>query len=139
MSERPPARGVVGVGVDLVDVGRFARSLDRTPTLARRLFVPGEVAYAERSGAAGRAQRLAARFAAKEATMKALGVGLGAFRFVDVAVDRGPSGEPSLRVTGAAASLAASRGVGGWMVSLSHTATMAHATVLALSGFEPDH
>ena len=77
---------VVGVGVDAVDVERFRRVLDRRRHLAERLFTGGERAYA--GAASDPVPRLSTRFAAKEATMKALGVGLGAFPFADVEVVR---------------------------------------------------
>jgi len=122
---------VVGVGVDSVELDRFRRVLARTPGVARRLFTEDERAYGARFR--DPTGRLAARFAAKEAAMKALGVGLGAFRFRDVEVVRAPSGQPRLRVVGAAAALARTRGVGGWRVSLTHTERLAHAVVVAVS------
>ncbi len=117
------------MGVDAVDVERFRRSLERTPGLADRLFSDAERAYAARR--ADPAERLAVRFAAKEAVMKALGVGLGAFGFHDVEVVRAESGAPSLALRGAAAELAAARGVRAWPVSLSHTPATAIAVVVA--------
>jgi holo-[acyl-carrier protein] synthase len=64
--------------------------------------------------------------------MKALGVGLGAFRFTDVEVLRLASGQPALSLQGAAAALASTQGVGRWLVSLTHTALVAEAVVAAL-------
>lgn len=121
---------VIGIGLDAVEVDRFRRVLSRTPAVARRLFTDDERAYAARF--VDSAPRLAGRFAAKEATMKALGVGLGAFGFHDVEVVREPSGAPSLRVTGAAAALAAERGVTSFHLSITHTDETAHAVVAAL-------
>ena len=118
-----------GIGVDLVDVDRMRRSLARTPTLASRLFTDEERTYAER--ARDPSERLAARFAAKEAVMKALGVGLGAFDWHDVEVVRTSSGAPELRVTGRAAELAAAAGVTRWLGTLSHTERTAEAVVVA--------
>ena len=122
---------MIGIGIDAVEVDRFRRALDRTPSLATRLFTDAERDAV--GGSADVAPRLAARFAAKEATMKALGVGIGAFAFHDVEVVRADGGAPSLRVTGAAEDLAASRGVTGWLVSMTHTATVAEAVVVALA------
>lgn len=122
---------VVGVGIDLVDVDRFRRSLARTPSLRERMFTDGERSYAE--SAVDPALRYAARFAAKEAVMKALGVGLGAFGFHDVEVLRAEGGQPSLLVTGPAEALAVASGVRSWQVSLTHTATSAGAVVVALA------
>jgi holo-[acyl-carrier protein] synthase len=120
---------VIGIGVDTVEVARFRDVLARTPSIAERLFTAGERTYA--AGHADPAPRLAARFAAKEAAMKALGVGLGAFAFHDVEVVNAEGGAPSLRVTGAAASLAGARGVSAWLVSLTHSALVAEAVVVA--------
>ncbi|HEX4901381.1 MAG TPA: holo-ACP synthase, partial [Acidimicrobiales bacterium] len=111
--------GIVGVGIDLVDVDRFRTSLQRTPSMRERMFTPGERAYAE--SANDPIERYAARFAAKEAVMKALGVGLGAFGFHDVEVQRDDGGRPSLVVVGAAELLAVERGVVAWQLSLTHT------------------
>jgi holo-[acyl-carrier protein] synthase len=121
---------VIGLGLDVVDVARMRATLARTPTMIPRLFTPGERAYAE--AAADPTERFAARFAAKEAVMKALGVGLGAFGFHDVEVVRADSGVPSLRLSGRAADLAAAAGVTEWKLSLSHTATVAEAIAIAL-------
>ena len=122
--------GIVGVGIDLVDVDRFRTSLQRTPSMRTRMFTDGERAYAETAN--DPAERYAARFAAKEAVMKALGVGLGAFGFHDVEVLREDGGRPSLRIVGAAELLAVERGVVGWQLSLTHTTLSAGAVVVAL-------
>ena len=121
---------MIGLGIDAVEVDRFRRVLERRPALAARLFTEAERAYGARFS--DPVPRLAARFAAKEAAMKALGVGLGAFGFHDVEVVRAPTGAPSLRVSGAAASLAGARGVTSFRVSLTHTARTAEAVVAAL-------
>ena len=121
---------MIGVGIDAVDVERFRRSLARTPGLAARLFTD-----AERAHAALRpdpTERLAARFAAKEAVMKALGVGLGSFELRDVEVVRDDdAGTPSLVLRGRAEELARERGVTGWHLSLTHTDATAMAVVIA--------
>lgn len=122
---------VVGVGIDLVDVDRFRTSLLRTPSLVPRLFTDAERSYAER--VSDPAERYAARFAAKEAVMKALGVGLGAFGFHDVEVLRDDGGRPRIGIYGPAETLAVRAGVVGWQISLSHTTSAAGAVVLALS------
>jgi holo-[acyl-carrier protein] synthase len=114
-----------------VDVPRFALVLERRPALADRLFTAGEQQYA--AGLANPVPTLAARFAAKEAVMKALGVGLGAFAFADVEVVRRDGGAPVLVVTGRAAALAAEQRVGAWHLSLTHTATVASAVVAAVT------
>ncbi len=117
---------MIGVGIDAVDVARFALILGRRAGFEERVFTP-----LERSTCAGTVNRLAARFAAKEATMKALGVGLGAFGFHEVWVERAPSGRPLLRVAGRAEELASAAGVRRWHVSLTHTDLVAEAVVVA--------
>jgi holo-[acyl-carrier protein] synthase len=121
---------LTGIGIDAVEVDRFRRVINRTPGVVRRLFTDGEQA----AGARRRdpAERLAARFAAKEAVMKALGVGLGAFAFHDVEVVNAPSGKPSLVLRGKAAALAEAQGVRRWELSLTHTDRTAHAVAVAL-------
>ncbi|MHB1988033.1 MAG: holo-ACP synthase [Acidimicrobiales bacterium] len=121
---------MIGIGIDLVEIDRFRRVLGRRPGVTKRLFTPDERALIgqRRDAVPG----LAARFAAKEAVMKALGVGLGAFAFSDVEVRRLPSGAPELAVTGRAAALADALGVSAWSVSLTHTDETASAVVVAL-------
>lgn len=131
----PPAESavvgaVVGVGLDAVDIDRFRRSLARTPRLEQRLFTPQELADLARR--VDPVPGLAARFAAREAAMKALGVGLGAFGFHDVWVARASSGAPQLQVRGEAVALMQRRGVGGFQLSLTHTEVTAQAIVLAI-------
>ena len=121
---------VLGLGTDLVEIPRFRTVLDRRPRRAARVFDERE-----RASLAGRRDPvpgLAARFAAKEAVMKALGVGLGAFALAEVEVARRDGGEPVLHLHGRAAALAEQRGVREWRLSLSHTATTAMAVALAL-------
>ncbi|MDQ1375618.1 MAG: holo-[acyl-carrier protein] synthase [Actinomycetota bacterium] len=121
---------MIGLGLDAVEVDRFRRVLARTPGIADRVFTAGERAYGFE--ARDPAPRLAARFAAKEAAMKALGVGIGAVGWHDVEVVRADGGAPALRVTGRAAALAAAQGVRTWRVSLTHTDAAAEAIVIAL-------
>jgi holo-[acyl-carrier protein] synthase len=116
----------LGVGLDLVDVARFASALARRPRLAARLFTD-----AERAESAARPERLAARFAAKEAVLKSLGVGIGAAPWREIEVRRAESGAPQLVLAGVAARLADERGVAAWHLSLSHTAQSAGAVVVA--------
>lgn len=119
---------IVGVGIDVADVDRFAEALGRTPALRERLFVRGELwlPSGERRGVAS----LAARFAAKEALAKALGAP-GGLTWTDAEVVTTDSGRPSLRVCGTVAASAGELGVTGWHVSLSHDAGVASAVVIA--------
>ena len=120
---------VCGIGVDAVDVVRFRQVLARRPGIVDRLFTDTERAYAARTRDPG--PRLAVRFAAKEAVLKALGVGVGAAGFRDVEVTRADNGEPGLSLTGRAAALSTGRGIDRWHLSLTHTDTVAVATVVA--------
>ena len=120
---------ILGLGSDLVEVGRFRLALERRATLAERLFTDGEREYGYSQH--DPAESLAARFAAKEAVMKALGVGIGAFAFHDVEVVVTDDGAPSLVIRGAARALAAGRGVRAWHLSLTHTTHLAEAVAIA--------
>ena len=119
---------IVGVGIDVVPVARFAEVLERTPALAERLFTAAELVT--RSGEPRTAESLAARFAAKEALAKALGAG-GGMHWTDAEVITDDDGRPFLVVTGTVAERAASLGVQHWHVSLSHDGGIASATVIA--------
>lgn len=115
----------VGVGVDVVDVERFTLALERHPRLADRLFTDQE-----RSDARSRPERLAARFAAKEAVLKTLQSGIGAAPWRSIEVRKEASGAPTIHLHGVAAELAAARGVATLHVSLSHTQMSAVAFVI---------
>ncbi|MGY0024486.1 holo-ACP synthase [Streptomyces sp. cg35] len=119
---------IIGVGIDVAEIERFAASLERTPGMAERLFLPGELLLpgGERRGVAS----LAARFAAKEAIAKALGAP-GGLRWTDAEVWVEETGQPRFRVTGTVAARAAALGVTGFHVSLSHDAGVASAVVVA--------
>jgi holo-[acyl-carrier protein] synthase len=120
-------RGIVGVGIDVVDIARFAAALARTPRLRERLFTPAERDLPVRS--------LAARFAAKEAVAKALGAP-GDLRWHDCVVVGARSAPPALEVSGSVAARAAALGVTRWHLSLSHDGGVATALVVA-EGEEP--
>lgn len=122
---------LLGIGIDSVDIARFAAVLQRRPGMATRLFTAGEQSFAQEQ--VNPVPSLAARFAVKEATMKALRVGIGAFAWTDVEIVRPPLAAPELLVTGRAAALAAERGVTGWHVSITHTDTVASAVVAAVA------
>jgi len=128
--EMADALGIRGLGTDLVEIARFRLALSRRAHLSDRLFTEGEQAYAY--GQHDPVHSLAARFGAKEAAMKALGAGLGAFKFREVEVVRDDSGAPALTLHGAAAARASARGVRAWQLSLTHTDVTAMAVVLAL-------
>ncbi len=123
-------RPVVSIGVDVVDIDRIRRITGQRSGFVRRVFTEDEARYAQSARDPG--ERFAARFAAKEATMKALGVGLGGVDFHDMAVAKAASGAPSLIVTGRAADRAAEAGISHWLITLSHSDTVAMAVVAGL-------
>lgn len=119
---------IVGVGLDVVDIARFAAALDRTPGLAVRLFTPAERVLPD--GGARPLLSLAARFAAKEALAKALGVPRG-LQWHDAEVVTAERGRPVLAVRGTVAAAVAAAGIGSLHLSLSHETGLAAAVVVA--------
>jgi holo-[acyl-carrier protein] synthase len=113
-----------GVGIDLLEIERLERAHERRPRLAERLFTDGERAYA--AAKSRPAMHLAARFCAKEAVAKALGLTAWSFRDVEVVAT---GGAPELRLGGAVAARAAELGVSA-AVSLTHTGTVAGAVAV---------
>ena len=115
---------IIGVGTDVVDVGRLAASLERTPSLRSRLFTDAEAGLPIES--------LAARFAAKEALAKALGDpgGNGGLSWLDAEIVRDDLGRPSLELRGTVAARAEELGVSRVHLSLSHDAGVAVAFVV---------
>jgi holo-[acyl-carrier protein] synthase len=112
---------IVGSGVDLAEVSRIRQAVERYGgRFVDRVFTPAEVAYVERK--ANRFERYAARFAAKEAGMKAIGTGWRkGVRWQDFEVANLPSGKPTLRLHGQAARIAEALGVRAISLSLTHT------------------
>jgi holo-[acyl-carrier protein] synthase len=117
---------VAGVGLDLLDIERFERALERRPRLRERLFTDGERGYA--AGRARPGMHLAARFCAKEAVAKALGLTGWSFRDVEVVATEAA---PLVRLSGKAARRAEELGVTA-SVSLTHTDTVAGAVALVV-------
>lgn len=124
---------IVGHGIDLVSVARIAAMLaDHQDRFLERCFTPAERRHGE--GSRRYHEHLAARFAAKEAAMKALGTGLAdGISWTDFEVQSTDAGAPVLNVTGRAAAIAQSRGIAEWHISLSHTDQAAMASVIAVS------
>ena len=121
---------IVGTGVDLAEVPRIRASIERFGArFIERIYTPAEIAYVERK--ANRYERYAARFAAKEAGMKAIGTGWRhGVRWQDFEVANLPSGKPTLRLYGVAARVADKLGVRNVSLSLTHTAEMGMAHVI---------
>ena len=120
---------IVGIGSDLLDVGRMADELAREGAGFRDdVFTPAEVAYCE--ARAHPARHFAARFAAKEACWKALGVPGDGVSLRDVEVEKPEAGPPRLVLRGRAKEVAETAGVKRSLVSLTHTSTLAQASVV---------
>jgi len=121
---------IVGTGIDIAEVPRIAESITRFgDRFLRRVYTEGEIRYCESK--ANRVERYAARFAAKEAAMKALGTGWNhGVRWRDVEVTRQPGGRPAMTFHGKAAEFAARLGAVRVALSLSHTSKQAIAQVI---------
>lgn len=128
------ARMIVGTGVDIAETRRIEQSFARYGDRFRdRIYTPREIAYCEQFK--NRAERYAARFAAKEAAFKALGTGWrGGVRWVDIEVTHLPSGKPELSLQGRAREFARDLGVSRTAVSISHADQYVVAQVI----FESD-
>jgi len=123
----PPRGSIAGVGIDLVDVARFERPSAR---LVDRVFTPAERRYCERQ--AHPATHYAARFAAKEGVLKALGTGWsGGIAWTDVEIVREEHGGADVKLSGKAAARAKKLKIRGWHLSMTHTATTAAAIAVA--------
>ena len=123
---------IVGHGIDLVEISAIQRWIEspRDP-LIPRCFVQEEID--EVGDGQARVERLAGRFAAKEAVLKALGTGFGAgVAFSDVIVRRVGGGPPEVHLSGGAAKAASELGICEWRLSISHTKTMAMASAIAI-------
>jgi len=121
---------IVGLGLDIAEIDRIEAAITRhgTPFL-ERLFTPEEAAYCERFK--NRYERYAARFAVKEAAMKALGTGWSrGVRWRDIEVTREPGGKPGLRLQGAAREIADRLGVKHISVTITHSGNLALAQVI---------
>ena len=132
-SVRDDLMNIIGHGIDLVEIDRIERMREEHgQAFLDRCFTSGEQAYAE-SAPRVRAERYAARFAAKESILKAFGTGLReGIAWIDMDVTRNDLGAPSIRLTGEAATLAARMGITEWRISLTHTADLAMASVIAV-------
>lgn len=121
---------IVGTGIDVAEVPRIRNSIERFgDKFVRRIFTAGEIAYVERK--ANRFERYAARFAAKEAGMKAIGTGWKhGVTWQDFEVTNLPSGKPTLRFHGVAARIADKLKVRNVSLSLTHTAEIGVAHVI---------
>lgn len=112
---------IIGTGIDLVDIARFERTVERTPRLLPRLFSPAERLLKLRS--------LAARYAAKEALIKALGGSDGVY-WTEIEIASEPSGKPVFALSGSTASVVEERGITALHLTMTHDAGLAAAFVV---------
>lgn len=131
-ARRVLGREVVCVGTDLVDIDDIRAILARQPWFADRHFTAGEREYSLL--ASDPAERFAARFAAKEAVLKAFGTGLSGAGLREIEVVHRDSGQPALVLAGRAVMLAEAAGVRSWLITMTHSRHLAHAFVAGLSG-----
>ena len=128
---------IVAHGIDIIDVARVASMLEKHgQKFIDRCFTQIEQEAANVASEDMRAQRFAARYAAKEAVLKALGTGLaGGIEWIDIAVSR-VDGPPMVTLQGRAAEIAANQGISEWRLSLSHAGGMAMASVIGIGGIQ---
>lgn len=121
---------IVGIGIDIAEVPRIREAIERHgERFLQRIFTEDEIQYCESK--ANRIERYAARFAAKEAGMKAIGTGWNhGVRWRDIEVARKPGARPTLLLHGRAAELAAKLGATNFVLSLTHTSEQAIAHVI---------
>ena len=120
---------IVGLGVDICEIARMERALARHSTMRERVFTPPEIAYCDSK--ARPAESYAGRFAAREATIKALG-GYRGKRWHDISVGRAPSGAPSIVLDGHAKARADALGISQVLVTFTHEKTNAVAFAIAV-------
>ena len=123
--------GIIGHGVDIVEISRISELIEaHGDRFLTRCFTDGERKYAD-TGQKRRAERYAARFAAKEAVLKVIGTGWrDGISWRDIDIIREPSGQPKLEISGRCAEIAKKLGIVSWNVSLSHTDKIAIASVI---------
>ena len=121
---------IVGLGVDICEIARMERAIARHPTLRERVFTPAEIAYCDSK--ARPAESYAGRFAAREATIKALG-GYRGKRWQDISVWRAPSGAPSIVLEGGAKTRSDALGVDRVLITFTHEKTNAVAFAVAVA------
>ena len=125
---------IIGTGIDIVEIERIQHSIERFGSrFLNRVYTPAEQAYCQRKRNA--AESFAARFAAKEAGAKALGTGIGyGVTWREIEVGRAPGGRPTVMFHGRAAQIASVLGVTRAALSITHTATLASASVILEDG-----
>jgi holo-[acyl-carrier protein] synthase len=125
-----PLAGFVGVGTDIIEIVRIKRAFERIGVrFLEKIFTPGEMSFCDAKK--DRFSSYAARFAAKEAVLKALGISLAGCRLGDVEVTRPDGGRPEIILHGAAAVMAKEKGIATVLISMSHNHDQAVAFAIA--------
>ena len=119
---------IFGVGTDLVEIGRIQKAIEKYPRFLQKVYTEEEIRYCQRKKNPW--QSFAARFAAKEAVSKAFGTGLGKIALTDIEVVNHSSGQPYVRLYGAAQMFAQEHGMKYVHISLSHSELYAMATAI---------
>jgi holo-[acyl-carrier protein] synthase len=120
---------IFGIGTDIIEIARVEDKLSRTRGLREKVFTAGEIEYSQAKAKSG--QHFAARFAAKEAFLKAMGTGWrSGYRFNDVEIVNDQLGKPEVRVHGKVREFCEANGIRRWHVTLSHSRELAKAVVV---------
>jgi holo-[acyl-carrier-protein] synthase len=123
---------IAGTGIDIIEIARIKRAVQRREGFIDRFFSPQEAAYYRRRGM--NISTIAGGFAAKEAVAKALGTGFKAFGWKEIEITRDPQGRPIVKLLGRAQDLCAEKGIDKILVSISHSRDYAVAQAVALGG-----
>jgi holo-[acyl-carrier protein] synthase len=130
MTQFKPPVGLIGVGTDIIEIDRLKRASERSGgRLLEKIFTPGERSFCD--ARRDRFSCYAARFAAKEAVLKAMGTGMAGCGLADVEVTRTPGGRPEILLHGAAAEIAKNKGIAVVLISISHNRDQAVAFAVA--------
>lgn len=125
-----PTAGLIGVGTDIIEIGRIKLAFERNGVrFLEKIFTPGEMSFCD--ARKDRFPSYAARFAAKEAVLKAMGTGMVGCSLLDVEVTRPGGGRPEIVLHGAAADIAKEMGIATVLISISHNRDQAVAFAIA--------
>lgn len=122
---------IIGIGTDIIEVGRVQKAIDRNPKFLNKVFTEKEISYFESRN--NMITTIAGTFATKEAVSKVLGTGIRGFNFTDIDVTRTELGKPEVKLYGGALALAESLNITEIMVSISHSETYAIAYCIGVN------
>lgn len=130
MTQFKPPVGLIGIGTDIIEIERLKRASERSgERFLEKIFTPGERSFCD--ARSDRFSCYAARFAAKEAVLKAMGTGMAGCGLADVEVTRTRGGRPEIILHGAAAEIAKNKGIAAVLISISHSRDQAVAFAVA--------